>query len=78
MPLLALPGSGVEVGVIRGLVQVPYGRRGVTGPTELTIGGEWPLELRDGKWFHRETGEEHEAVPLSEFLERESKREKGG
>ena len=31
---------------------------------------DWPFIERDGKYFHRETGEEHEAVSFIEFLER--------
>lgn len=58
------------MGIVRGLVPVPYGRRGVTGPTEVTLGGEWPwvrCEECDG-WKDPNSSEHAETQSLLEFL----------
>lgn len=58
------------MGILRGIKPIPYGRRGVTGPSEVTVGGEWPW-IRcwecDG-WKDPKTGEHAKSMPLLDFL----------
>ena len=58
------------MGIVRGVVPVPYGRRGPIGPTEATVGGEWPLIKCwecDG-WIDPTTREHVQTMSLNEAL----------
>lgn len=55
-----------------GLRSVPYGRRGVSSPTEATIGGPWPYRrCACGGWFDPKTREHAESRSLLDVLNKE-------
>lgn len=56
--------------IVRGIVSVPFGRRGQTGPTSTTVGGPWPFVRCEscGEWIDPKTGEHAESMTLEEAL----------
>ncbi len=51
------------MGIIRGKIFTPD-----WNPGFCEVGGEWPLEVRDGKWYDKETGQEVNSMSLEDVL----------
>lgn len=58
--------------IIRGCIDISYGRRGINAPQENTVGGTWPfIKCECGKWLNPETKEHCKEVNLLDFLKQE-------